>query len=257
MPTRDAVPAGAPTWIELFTNDVDAARTFYPGLFGWTAGEQNPDFGGYSMFFLGDAPIAGCMGNDDPEHPADFWSTYLNVADAEATMAKAVEAGGQTILAPMAIADLGHMAVLADPSGAAIGLWQPVEFTGIGVLAEHGAPAWFELHTMGYDAVIPFYRDVFGWDVHAVSDIPEFRYSTFGEGEAGLAGIMDDSVHAPEGSPSFWTVYIAVDDADAIAAKAVELGGTVEVQPENTPYGRLAVLTDTTGSRFSIMGENT
>lgn len=197
------------------------------------------------------------MGNDQPGHPANFWSVYLRVDDIAASIEAAVAAGGGEILAPMPVGDLGQMGVIADPSGAATGLWQVGTFSGMGVLAEPNAPAWFELHTMGYDAVLPFYRDVFGWDITTVSDAPEFRYSTFGKDDDGLAGVMDDAVHAPEGSPSFWSVYIAVADAEATLAKAVELGGAIEMEPENTPYGRLAVLTDTTGSRINIMGENT
>ena len=256
MPTRDAAPAGAPCWIDLFTNDADSAHAFYTELFGWTV-DVAEDFGGYATFHKDGVAVAGCMGNSDPGQPADFWSVYLNTPDIAATFAAAQAAGGQQILAPMPVGDLGQMAMVADPSGAAVGLWQVGTFPGIGVLAEPGAPAWFELHTMGYDAVLPFYRDVFGWDIHTVSDAPEFRYSTFGEGDGQLAGIMDDRVHAPEGSPSFFTTYLAVADADAAAAKTVELGGAVEMPPENTPYGRLAVITDTTGSRISIMGENT
>ena len=256
MPTRDAAPAGAPCWIDLFTNDVEAAHRFYTELFGWTV-DVAEEFGGYATFSKDGVAVAGCMGNDDPAQPADFWSVYLNTPDIAATFAKALEAGAQEVVAPMPVGDLGQMAVITDPSGASVGLWLAATFAGIGVLAEPGAPAWFELHTMGYDAVIPFYRDVFGWDIHAVSDIPEFRYSTFGEGEGQLAGIMDDRVHAPEGSPSFFTTYIAVADADATVAQVEALGGGVEMKPENTPYGRLAVITDPTGSRLSIMGENT
>ncbi len=255
MPTRDAAPLGAPCWIELFTNDAAAAHAFYGDLFGWKI-EVAEDFGGYGTFHLDGVPVAGCMGNSDPAHPADFWTVYLRVEDAAATLDAAKAAGGGEILAPMPIGDLGHMALTADPSGAATGLWQAGSFGGIGVLNEDGAPAWFELHTMGYDAVLPFYRDVFGWDIHTVSDAPEFRYSTLGKDEAGLAGVMDDAVHAPEGSPSFWATYIQVADADATAAKAAELGGTVEMPPEDTPYGRLAVLSDTTGSRIHILQPN-
>lgn len=256
MPTRDTVPVGAPCWIDLFTNDAPGAHAFYTELFGWTV-DVNDEFGGYATFFKDGQAVGGCMGNSDPEHPADFWSVYLSTPDIGATYAKAQEAGGQAILAPMAVGDLGQMAVVADPSGAAVGLWQADSFAGIEVLAEPGAPAWFELHTMGYDAVLPFYSDVFSWDIHTMSDIAEFRYSTFGEGDGQLAGIMDDSVHAPEGSPSFFAIYIAVADADATVAKAVELGGAIEMEPENTPYGRLAVITDTTGSRINVMGETT
>jgi hypothetical protein len=242
--------------MDLFTNDAEGAHRFYTELFGWTV-DVAEEFGGYATFHRDGVAVGGCMGNADPEHPADFWTVYLRVDDIAATVAAASAAGGSELLAPMPVGDLGHMALVGDPSGAPTGLWQVGTFPGIGVLAEDNAPAWFELHTMGYDAVLPFYRDVFGWDVHTVSDIPEFRYSTLGEGEAGLAGVMDDAVHAPDGSPSFWAAYIQVADADATAAKAVELGGAVEMAPENTPYGRLAVLTDTTGSRISIMGTNT
>lgn len=251
MPTRDVAPAGAPTWIELFTNDAPAARSFYADLFGWEP-QVNEEFGGYTTFHLDGNAVAGCMGNDDPAHPADFWSVYLNVADAAATAEAAVAAGGQLLLAPMPVGDLGHMAMLVDPAGAPVGLWQPVEFVGTQVLAEPGAPAWFELHTQGYDAARAWYASVFGWELTVMSDDPTFRYSTLGEGETALAGIMDDAVHGIEG-PSYWTTYINVADADATVAKASELGGGVMMAPEDTPYGRLAVLTDTTGSRFSIM----
>jgi len=253
MPTRDAAPTGAPCWIDLFTNDVDAAHRFYGELFGWTI-DVAEEFGGYGTFHLDGVPVAGCMGNSDPGHPADFWSVYLNTPDIAATFAAAQEAGGQPILAPMPVGDLGQMAMVADPSGAAVGLWQTGTFSGMGVLAEPGAPAWFELHTRGYDAVLPFYRDVFGWDLHTVSDEPTFRYTTFGKDEAGLAGIMDDAGHTPEGTPPHFAVYIQVPDADATAAKAEALGGAIEMAPEDTPYGRLAVLQDTTGSRFNLLG---
>jgi predicted enzyme related to lactoylglutathione lyase len=255
MPTRDSAPVGAPCWIDLFTDDAPGAHAFYTELFGWTV-EVNEEFGGYANFFRDDVAVAGCMGNQEPGHPANFWTVYLRTDDIAATIAAATAAGGSEILAPMPVGDLGQMGMIADPGGAATGLWQVGSFPGIGVLAEPNAPAWFELHTMGYDAVLPFYRDVFGWDLHTVSDEPQFRYSTSGKDESALAGVMDDAVHAPEGSTSYWAVYIAVADADATAAKAVELGGAVEMMPENTPYGRLAVLTDTTGSRISIMGEN-
>ena len=256
MPTRDSAPVGAPCWIDLFTDDAPGAHRFYADLFGWTF-EVNEDFGGYTNFFLDGVAVGGCMGNDQPGHPSNFWTVYLRTDDIAASIESAKAAGGSEILAPMPVGDLGQMGMIADPAGAATGLWQVGTFPGIGVLAEPGAPAWFELHTMGYDAALAFYRDVFGWDIATVSDVPEFRYSTLGEGEAGLAGVMDDAVHAPEGSPSFWAVYIAVADADATAAKAVELGGAIEMAPENTPYGRLAILTDPTGSRINVMGENT
>ncbi|MCU1369630.1 MAG: Glyoxalase/bleomycin resistance protein/dioxygenase [Ilumatobacteraceae bacterium] len=256
MPTRDSAPVGAPCWIDLFTDDAPRAHRFYADLFGWTF-EVNEEFGGYTRFSRDGVAVAGCMGNDQPGHPSNFWTVYLRVDDIAASVEAARSAGGSELLAPMPVGELGHMAMIGDPGGAATGLWQVGTFEGIGVLGEPNAPGWFELHTTGYDAVLPFYRDVFGWDLHTMSDTPEFRYSTLGEAEGQLAGISDDAVHSPADSPSYWAVYIAVADADATAARSVELGGAVAMQPEDTPYGRLAVLTDPTGSRFSIMGATT
>ena len=185
-----------------------------------------------------------------------MWCTYLAVADAEATAASAEANGGMVIVPPMPIMELGTMAFLADPAGAAIGIWQAAEFPGTGVLGDPGTPAWFELHTRGYDASLDFYRTVFDWDLHAMGDTPEFRYSTLGEGDGQLAGIMDATAHLPEGVPSYWAVYFATDDTDATLARAVELGGTIVQPAEDTPYGRLAVATDATGTPFSLLGPN-
>lgn len=256
MPTRDSAPAGAPCWIDLFTDDVAASHAFYTELFGWTVEVGGEEFGGYATFSLDGVPVAGCMGNQQPGHPANFWSVYLRVDDIAATFESAKAAGGSEILAPMPVGDLGQMAMVFDAGGASTGLWQDGTFGGMGVIDEPNAPTWFELHTMGYDAALPFYREVFGWDIHTASDEPQFRYSTLGEGDGQLAGVMDDSVHAPEGSPSFWAVYIQVADADATAARAVELGGQIEMAPEDTPYGRLGVLVDPTGSRISLLQPN-
>jgi predicted enzyme related to lactoylglutathione lyase len=71
-----------------------------------------------------------------------------------------------------------------------------------------------------------------------------------GDGE--LAGIMDADGFLPEGTPSYWSVYFEVDDIDAVAERAQDLGGAVVTPPRDTPYGRLATLADTAGARFSL-----
>ena len=153
----------------------------------------------------------------------------------------------------MPVMALGTMVVVADPSGAVISGWQAGEHPGFGAFAEPGTPSWFELHTREFDAAVDFYRQVFGWDVHSVSDSPEFRYSTLGEGDDALAGIMDASAWLPEGAPSHWSVYFGTADADATIARAVELGGSVVVPAEDTPYGRLATLADPSGIVFKLV----
>ena len=244
---------GAPNWIELFTADTDRARAFYGELFGWTVEESGPEFGNYALFLRDGEPIGGLMRNEIGV--PDMWSVYLHSADAAATVAAAREHGGQVVVEPMQVADRGHMAVVADPSGAAIGVWQPLEFEGIATRAEDRAPSWFELHTTDYAAAVPFYREVFGWSTHEVSDAPEFRYTTLGKDDDALAGIMDATGHF-DGQPSAWVFYVQVDDADAALARALELGGSrlPDTGPHDTPYGRLTVLADPAGVPLSLVG---
>ena len=256
MPVRTEAPPGHPCWIDLLTSDADASIAFYSELFGWTAHVGGPEVGGYTIFNLGDYPVAGCMGSEGGDHPSNIWSTYLAVTDIAATTAAAAAAGAHVILPPMPVTDIGHMAMVADPGGAAIGMWQAETFHGFGILAEFQAPAWFELHTRAYDASVAFYREVFGWDTHVMGDSPEFRYTTLLGGEEAAAGIMDDTGHAPDDSPPHWAVYFSVRDADAAIARVVELGGGVVMEPQDTPYGRLAVCTDSTGSIFSLNQPN-
>jgi uncharacterized protein len=253
VPARDLAPLGAPIWIDLMTSDADRSRAFYTELFGWGFEQGGEEYGGYSTFTLGGAPVAGCMGAQPGQELADFWSVYLRSQDAQATVDAAVTHGGAVMLPPMQVLTLGTMAVLTDPGGAAICVWQPGEHHGIAVTDEPGAPAWFELHTRDFEKSVRFYEDVFGWDTHVVGDTDEFRYTTLGEGEAQAAGVMDASAWLPEGVPAHWSVYFGVADADATLAKAVALGGAVVVGAEDTPYGRLATASDATGSIFKLV----
>ena len=157
---------------------------------------------------------------------------------------------------PSTWTDLGTMAVVADPGGAVIGIWQPGRHPGFGILAEPGAPGWFELHTRDYEAAVAFYRDVFRWETHVVGDTQEFRYTTLVHGEGSLAGIMDASGFLPEGVPAHWSVYFGVEDADAALAKVVELNGSILRPAEDTPYGRLATAADPTGAQFKLVAPN-
>ena len=254
MPKRDDAPIGAPCWIDLFTTDPDKSRAFYGDLFGWTSTEPNADFGGYINFSKDGDLVAGCMGNDGTQGVPDMWSVYLATDDAQKTADAALASGGQIHVAPMAVGDLGTMALLADNGGAAIGIWQPGEHTGFGVLAEPNTPGWFELHTRAYDDAVRFYRDVFRWDTHTQGDTPEFRYTTLGEGDSQAAGIMDATSFLPDGVPAHWSVYFQVADTDATLARIAELGGTTVQPAEDTPYGRLAIAADSTGAIFKLVG---
>lgn len=256
MPTRDANPVGSPCWVDLSTSDTEKAKAFYADLLGWEAEEPNAEFGGYFNFRKDGVQVAGCMAKQPDNPMPDVWSVYLTTDDAVKTIDAAAASGAQVIVPAMQVGPLGTMGVLVDPGGAFIGLWQPGEHVGFGVVAEPGAPSWFELLATDYEGSLAFYRDVFRWDTHTVSDTDEFRYTTLLHGDQWLAGVMDAKAMLPEGVPAHWSVYFGVADADDAAARCAELGGSVVMPPEDTPYGRLAALADSTGANFKIVAAN-
>jgi len=253
VPQRDVAPVGAPCWIDLLTSDPDTSRAFYGQLFGWKSEDAGEEYGGYVNFLKDEAAVAGCMLNDGQAGSPDVWTVYLASDDAQRTAESAAAHGGQVIVPAMAIKELGSMAVVTDPGHAAVGVWQPGLHKGFGVLAEPGAPAWFELHTRHYDEAVRFYQDVFGWDAHASNDVPGMRYTTLGQGESMQAGIMDASAFLPEAAPAHWSIYFGVQDTDAALEHAVALGGTIVEAATDTPYGRVAQAADPTGAHFRLV----
>lgn len=252
MATRQSAPLGAPTWIDLTTSDVDRAMQFYGSVFGWTYETAGEEYGGYVSAFLDGRIVAGLMRNDPQWNAPDAWTTYLHTSDADATVAAATAAGGANCGGVMDIPEKGRMAMMTDPAGAFFGLWQPAGHQGYAVFNEAGAPLYHQLTTSDYAGALSFYRTVFGWTTQTVADTDEFRYSTAVFDGEELLGVMDGSVFLPEGVPSTWTAFLGADDVDKTVELIVEHGGSVVRAAEDTPYGRLAAVTDPTGAGFNL-----
>lgn len=252
MATPYSAPLGAPCWIDLMSSDTDSALAFYGDIFGWRAEPGGEEYGGYISLYQGDAIVAGLMKNEANSGYPDGWSTYLSTADIHATVSAAESAAGTILLQPMDVVSMGAMAMIADPGGAAVGVWQPKEHAGFAAHGTAGTPYWHELHTRDYPVVVPFYQNVFGWQTEITGDTDEFRYTVQVAGPDQFAGIMDARGFLPAGVPSSWQVYFGATDVDATLARIVELGGSVVEQAEDTPFGRLAGATDPTGAYFKL-----
>ncbi|MGW0395481.1 VOC family protein [Streptomyces sp. NPDC003042] len=249
---------GTPCWIDLMVPDQQAALDFYCDLFGWQGEIGPPETGGYSVCTLKGRPVAGIMKAMNPDGtvpepmPPTVWTTYLSTDGIDATLKAATNAGGTVMMGPMDVMDLGRMAVITDPTGAVVGLWQPGSFDGAGIVNEHGALIWSELTTRDTDAAAAFYSAILPITTTPSTEEGGEGYTEFKVGGRAVAGIMNMD-KLPPGVPPHWMPYFHVDDVDSIQAATVRAGGSVLAPAFDMVAGRMAVLADPQGGGFSVI----
>lgn len=245
-------PGAEPCRVDLLTGDMKRSVDFYGRLFGWTT--RGGDSGAEDSLdmYLWDELVAGFLDNDPDSGCSDAWVTYLNVADAHAASYSAGMYGGCVFLQPLEIQGQGTIAMIGDPTGIGVGLWQSATVRELTKASgRHGTRVWNELHTTKFEKVTHFYRDALEWELLSLSDTDEFRYQSYGQGPDAKAGIYDISGQ-PDPKPG-WRTYFAVTDTDKALALAKKLGAKVLQQAKDSPFGRMAVLADPTGAEFSII----
>jgi uncharacterized protein len=250
MPVRTSYAQGTPNWVDLQSPDTTAAKAFYGALFGWAFEDMPmPDDGVYSMAKIGNSEVAAIATQmpGSTGTPA-VWSTYLAVDSADEAAAKVQAAGGQVVMEPFDVPGAGREAIVVDPSGAAVSLWQAGGHIGATLVNEPGCILWNELITSDLSATA-FYEKVLGLTATAM-DMGGAEYTVFQAGGAMVGGAAEPPV---PGLPNHWHVYFAVDDADAAAARISELGGEVLVPPFDIPVGRISMARDPQGALFSII----
>jgi uncharacterized protein len=253
MVARDtAWPGGTPCWVDLGVADIARATAFYAGLFGWDIQPGPPEAGGYTMCLLTGRPVAGIGPQQGPPGAPPAWTTYLAADDADETAAKITEAGGQLFMDPFDVMDVGRMAVAADPGGAVFGIWQARAHIGVGLANEPGTLCWNENHTRDFDQNTAFYQAVFGYELADLEGVG-IRYATFKLGGREVAGIMELDASGPASVPAHWETYFAVAGTDAAVAAVQVAGGALVRPPWDTPYGRMAIVTDDQGAEFSVI----
>ncbi|GAB2712955.1 VOC family protein [Streptomyces bullii] len=248
---------GAPNWVDVGTADIEGASSFYGDLFGWRFRSAGPDAGGYGFFQLGGRTVAGGM-QTTPEQGPPSWTVYFHSRDADATVEAAAQARGAVPLAPMDVLGQGRMAILADQTGVPFGIWQPARLPGVEMAGEPGSLCWVELYTLDVARAAAFYHSVLGWETFGVP-FPGGVYTCVnpaGTDEdavfGGLVPLADDPTEAE--SRPYWLPYFAVEDTDAVVARAGELGGTVRMPATSVPgVGRVAKLQDPYGARFAVL----
>jgi uncharacterized protein len=272
-PDRDGYIAGVPCAVDTTQPDPEAALGFYAGLFGWEFQDVMPEGSGTKYFVARlrglDVAAVGSIPAGAPQ--AALWRTYIWVDSADETAAKVRDAGGSVVTEPVDVMGAGRTAALADPEGAPFHVWQATENRGAQLVNEPGSLNLNGLNTRDVEGAKSFYGTVFGWRTLAIDggvvmwtlpgfgdflerDSPELRKQM---AEAGAPNGFEDVVASinpiPEDQPDtppHWSVTFAVDDADATAARAAELGGTVVVPPFDAPWVRMTVIADPQGATF-------
>ncbi len=249
-------PDGIFNWVDLTSSDVEAAKAFYAGLFGWEAEDSPIDGGGvYTTFKLDGKNVAG-MGELSAEMRAQGvpsnWTSYVKHSDADGVADRVAKAGGTVILPPMDVMEEGRMTMFLDPTGATIGVWQPKNHIGAQLVNMHNTLVWNELQTRDVAAAKSFFSAVFGWTY----DTDANGYVTISQDGRRHAGMipMDDSWGD---MPANWAVYFFVENVETAVAKVQELGGNV-LMPA-TPageIGKFSVAQDPTGAVFTVMEFN-
>lgn len=257
MAVRTSYKQGTPSWVELATTDQSAAKVFYGSLFGWSWDDTDLGNGNfYSVARLKDKSAAAVYTEIEDEVKMGIpphWTTYITVDDIEATAEKVNPAGGHVLVPPMDIFEMGRMAVISDPIGGVVGLWQAQSFHGAEILNEPGALAWNELVTDDVKKVGSFFETVL--NIKVVHQVEPFAYTLFQVDESGVGGLME-KLPGMESIPNAWVTYFSVDDTDSTTAKAESLGGKVMVPPMDTVVGRFARLMDPHGAMFSVIKQS-
>lgn len=274
MLERDGYLPGVPCWVDTSQPDPEAAVAFYSGLFGWDLNDSMPE-GSAGRYFIarlrgGDVAAIGSQAEGGPA--TAVWNTYIWVQSADEAASKVKDAGGRVITEPFDVMDAGRMAVCSDPEGAAFCVWQAKAHKGAQIVNEPGTLNFNSLNTRDVERAKTFYGAVFGWEALSLDGgLQMWRLPGYGDflaqSDPGLRERMAES-GAPKGFedvvatlnslpedqpevPAHWSVTFAVDDADATARRAAELGGQVLVPPFDAPWVRTTVINDPQGAMFT------
>jgi uncharacterized protein len=272
VPERDGYIPGVPCWVDTSQPNPEAALLFYGGLFGWEFENVMPE-GSEGEYYIGrirggDVAAIGSVPDGAPS--TAVWNSYIWVDDADQTAAKAGAAGATVVTEPFDVMDAGRMAVLSDPEGAVFCLWQARNNRGARIVNEHGSLNFNGLATRDPKGAQAFYGAVFGWELLELPAGLMWTLPGYGDHlEANSPGLREQMAQmgAPDGfidvvaavtpitapdseTPAHWSVTFGVDDVDAAAARARDLGGEVVLGPVDAPWSRTAVISDPNGASF-------
>lgn len=220
---------GQPCWVDLMTNDVDAAVEYYSGLFGWEfAPAQGDD--NYRLISIGGKVIAAVWAVDDVAIEPT-WRIFFSTDDLAATCEAVVHAGGSVEFGPETVGGRGSYADCRDAVGGAFIAWQGDEQPGSEVTGVPGSWMWSEYVTRHVQQTTAFYGSALGWEFESAGD----GYQVFKVEAQPFGGILPAPAEMPEEFGEFWTPYFYVEDIDAAVEYTQATGGEIIYGPAVLP----------------------
>ena len=236
------------------TVDPATAGPFYTKVTGWKS-EPWASQPSYTIFSAPSGPVAGMSPLPEANRAQGArgaWMTFIGAEDVDAAVSQAEKLGAKVLRAASDMAEVGRIAIVADPHGASFGLFKPLQSSAPKGAPQLGELAWHELSTPGHPEVaLKFYQDLLGWQLLQKMDMgPMGFYYIFGADGVPLGGVFKPSQPTP--GPA-WLAYVEVPDADKAAATATKAGGHVLNGPMDVPGGgRIAQLSDPHGVPFAV-----
>jgi predicted enzyme related to lactoylglutathione lyase len=243
MGDRTSYAPGTFSWTELVTTDPDAAKAFYSALLGWDYDDQPVgDEQVYSMA-MRDGKHVAALYRDAEQSP--HWNCYVTVASADDSTARARAAGGTVLTEPFDVMEVGRMAVVADPAGASIFMWEPRRHIGAQLVNAPGSLTWNDLVTPDPDGAERFYGELFGWTFDELPDAEGYRVIKNGDR-------MNGGVVPRDEAPAGWIPYFGHEDVERAIADVPGLGGQVLNGPVQMAQGAIGVFCDPQGAPFAL-----
>ena len=258
MGKRTSYEPGVFCWVELSTTDPDAAKDFYGELLGWEYRDDPlPDGGMYTTVLVQGDAAAAVQAQPQAQREAGAppnWFSYVTVDDADATAKQAAELGGSVHAGPFDVMDSGRMAVIADPTGAMFGAWQPGVHFGAQRVNDPGCLTMNELATSDVARASEFYSALLGWRFEPVDTGggPPYWSIRHDGAAGGLNGGARELAGEQAAIPPHWMPYFTVTSVDEALAKVSGKGGTTLFGPVDIPAGRFAAIDDPQGAGFAI-----
>jgi len=238
-------------WYELITQDLDAAIGFYSDVVGWKVLASETPGMDYRRITADGEGVGGMMKAPDGGMPP-AWFGYVNVADVDAQVAAFETAGGKVLWPANDLPEVGRMAMVADPQGAAIYVMAPTgEGESKAFSSGMGHCGWNEYHAKDWEKAFDFYAGRFGWVKDVAMDMgPAGTYQVFTSGGIQTGGMMNNPL--PQQA---WLFYFNVGDIDAAVGRVAAGGGAILVPPMEVPGGMWAVTArDPQGAMFGLLG---